>query len=81
MYFRLALRQPLFFFLNKGSFHNQTIGYIINTVFFFIINMLIVWRVVDINLIRKSILLLIFTVDFSISFESARRGTLEFNFL
>ena len=34
----LALRQPLFFFLNKGSFHNQTIGYIINTVFFFIIN-------------------------------------------
>ena len=37
-------------------------------------------RVVDINLVRKSILLLIFTIDFSISFKSARRGTLEYNF-
>ena len=39
-----------------------------------------VWRIIDINLIRKFILLLIVTADFFISVQGARRITFGHNF-
>ena len=40
-----------------------------------------VWRIIDINLIRKFILLLIVTADFCISVQGARRITLDIIFI
>ena len=40
-----------------------------------------VWRIIDINLIRKFIVLLIVTADFCISVQGARRITLDIIFI